>query len=136
MVKVEKGRNSVLSLFRSTVINILINQRDIYFTVIIDHDGRDPDDDTAKLIQDIQSRSRNISLSKPIITNITDDIKRRDINIQKLMGKKIVDVGGFSITSFKISLEQTIIADQDLSIEEQISRFAQRLSFQDFFGGY
>lgn len=52
------------------------------------------------------------------------------------MGKKIVDVGGFSITSFKISLEQTIIADQDLSIEEQISRFAQRLSFQDFFGGY
>ena len=137
VIKVEKGRGPVLSLFRNIAINFLVTQSNTYFTVIFDHDRRNPDDDIMQLIRDIESRSKHISLSKPVVTNITDDVKRRDITIQKHVGEKIVNIGGFSITSFKISLEQTIITNQKgLSIEEQISRFARKLSFDDFFGGY
>ncbi|MHB8396475.1 MAG: hypothetical protein ACYDAZ_06590 [Thermoplasmataceae archaeon] len=135
LIKVENGRDFVLSLFANVGINFLMTQRDTYFTVIFDHDRRDPEDDIKRLFSDIRSRNREIHLQEIGKSKINSDVSRRDISIKKISGHNEKFIQKFSITTFRISLEDSVDERSiENPVEERISRFAEKIRHKDFLG--
>lgn len=135
-VKLEQGRPTLLKLFRNIAINFMMNYRDVYFTVPVDHDGRDQQRDIDDILNSVKSKNNYIFFSEPTVTKVTEDVQRRDLFIQKKVGTEIKNLHKFSITSFKYSLEISVSKGQERRpVKDQIVRYSNGLDYREFLGG-
>jgi hypothetical protein len=134
-VKLEQGRPTLLKLFRDIAINFMMNYRDVYFTVLVDHDGRDQQRDIDDILNSVKSKNNYIFFSEPTVTKVTEDVQRRDLFIQKKVGTEIKNLYKFSITSFKRSLEISVSKGQERSpVKDQIVIYSKGLDYREIFG--
>lgn len=136
LLKVEQGRDTLIKLFRSIAINFMANYRDVYFTVLIDHDSRVPAQDINNMLKGVIEKNNIILFSKPEVTKVTEDIQRCDLFIQKKVQQVLKSINNFSITSFKYSLEKAVLkGHEEIPTTDQIIEFSKKLNYREFLGG-